>query len=183
MGASLHMFVSLCISSWVKGLKIISPLPNLVFAFFLSVKKWKSISHFSHVQLFASDPMNCSPPGSSVHGILQARILEWIAMPFSRASSRPRDRTQVSCIAGRFFTIWTTREASIGKQMCVYPLSGVCFESIFSWPWHIFSFSSVSITEQNLKFQWGPIHQSFLSRTSLSVGVVSEESSPTSEFP
>ena len=43
------------------------------------------------------DPMDCSPPGSSVHGILQAKILEWVAMPFSRGSSQPRDRTQVSC--------------------------------------------------------------------------------------
>ena len=44
-----------------------------------------------------------SPPGSSVHGILQARVLEWVAIPFSRASSQPRDPTQVSCIAGGFF--------------------------------------------------------------------------------
>ena len=51
------------------------------------------------------DPVDCSPPGSSVHGILQARILEWVAVPSSRGSSQPRDRTQVSCIAGRFFTI------------------------------------------------------------------------------
>ena len=51
------------------------------------------------------DPMDCSPPGSFVHRILQARILEWVAMPFSRGSSRPRDRTQVSHIAGRFFTV------------------------------------------------------------------------------
>ena len=53
----------------------------------------------------------CSPPGSSVHGILQARILEWVAVPFSRASSQPRKWTQVSHIAGRFFTVWATREA------------------------------------------------------------------------
>ena len=46
-----------------------------------------------------------SLPGSFAHGILQARILEWVAIPFSRGSSQPRDRTQVSCIAGRFFTI------------------------------------------------------------------------------
>ena len=51
------------------------------------------------------DPMDCSPPGSSVHGILQARILEWVAISFSRGSSRPKDQTQVSLIAGRFFTI------------------------------------------------------------------------------
>ena len=50
-------------------------------------------------------PVDCSPPGSSVQGILQARILEWVALPSSRGSSRPRDQTQVSCIAGRFFTV------------------------------------------------------------------------------
>ena len=58
------------------------------------------------------DPMDCSPPGSSVHEILQARILAWVAIPFSRGSSRPRDWTQVSCIAGRFFTV-----CAIGKPL------------------------------------------------------------------
>ena len=53
--------------------------------------------------------MNCSPPGSSVHGILQARMLEWVAIPFSRGSSQPRDWTQVICIAGSFFTVWATQ--------------------------------------------------------------------------
>ena len=56
------------------------------------------------------DPMDCSLPGSSVHGILQASILEWAAIPFSRGSSRLRDRTQVSPSAVRFFTIQATRE-------------------------------------------------------------------------
>ena len=56
------------------------------------------------------DPMDCSLPGSSVHGILQARMLEWVAMPSSSESSQLRDWTQVSHIAGRFFTIWATRE-------------------------------------------------------------------------
>ena len=51
------------------------------------------------------DPMDCSLPGSSVHGISQARILEWVAISFSRGSSRPRDRTPVSHIAGRRFTV------------------------------------------------------------------------------
>ena len=50
------------------------------------------------------DPMDCSPPGSSVHGISQARILEWFVIPFSRGSSPPRDQTCVSCIADGFFT-------------------------------------------------------------------------------
>ena len=57
--------------------------------------------------------MGCSPPGSSAHEILQARILEWVAIPFFSGSSWPRDRTRVSCIAGRFFTAWATREAPI----------------------------------------------------------------------
>ena len=47
----------------------------------------------------------------AVHGILQARILEWVAIPFSRGSSQPRDQTQVSRTAGKFFTSWATREA------------------------------------------------------------------------
>ena len=57
------------------------------------------------------DPMDCCLPGSSVHGILQARILEWVAISFSRGSSRPRDRTWVSRISGRRFNLWATREA------------------------------------------------------------------------
>ena len=51
------------------------------------------------------DPIDCSPPGSSVHGILQARILEWVAVPISMRSSQPRDRTQDSHIAGGIFTV------------------------------------------------------------------------------
>ena len=64
----------------------------------------------SHVWLFAT-PTDHSPPGSSVHGILQARILEWVAYPFSRGSSWPRDWTSVSFTASGFFTNWATREA------------------------------------------------------------------------
>ena len=58
----------------------------------------------SRVRLFVI-PMDCSPPDSSLHGLLQARTLKWVAISFSRVSSRPRDQTQVSCIAGRFSTI------------------------------------------------------------------------------
>ena len=56
------------------------------------------------------NPMDCSLPGSSVHGIFQARIQEWVAISFSRGSSQLRDQTQVSCIVGRHFTVWATRE-------------------------------------------------------------------------
>ena len=55
-------------------------------------------------------PYGLSPPGSSVRGILQARILEWVVTSFSKGSSQPRDRTQVSRVAGGFFTIWATRK-------------------------------------------------------------------------
>ena len=67
--------------------------------------KWQSLCR---VRLCNS--MNCSWPGSSVHGILQARILEWVALPFSRGSSRPRRWTCVSLIAGRLFSVWATRK-------------------------------------------------------------------------
>ena len=63
--------------------------------------KWKSLSC-----VWLCDPMDCT-----VHGILQAGILEWVAFPFSKGSSQPRDWTQVSCIAGEFFPSWATREA------------------------------------------------------------------------
>ena len=63
------------------------------------------------VGLTLCDPMDCSLPGSSLHGILQARILGWVAVPLSRGCSQPRDRTWMSYIAGRFFIISVTREA------------------------------------------------------------------------
>ena len=56
------------------------------------------------------NPMDWSLPGSSVHGIFQARILKRVVIPFSRGSFQPRDQTRVSCIAGRFFTTWATRK-------------------------------------------------------------------------
>ena len=62
------------------------------------------------------DPMDCSPPGSSVRGILQARILEWVATPSSRGSSPPRDRTHVSGIAGGFSTVWVTRKVILSLK-------------------------------------------------------------------
>ena len=58
-------------------------------------------------------PMDCSPPSSSAHGIPQSRILEWVAMPSFRGSSQPRDWTQDSCLAGKLFTVWATREAHV----------------------------------------------------------------------
>ena len=67
----------------------------------------------AHLYPNLCDPMDCSPSGSSIHGILQAKTLMWVAIPFSRGSSQLRGWTQVSCIAGRFFTIWATRKGSV----------------------------------------------------------------------
>ena len=63
------------------------------------------------------DPLDCSLLGSSIHGIFQARVLEWVAIYFSRGSSWPRDGTWVSRIVGRRFTVWATREARGARRI------------------------------------------------------------------
>ena len=84
------------------------------------------------------NPVDGSLPGSSLHGILQERILEWVAISFSRGSSQLRDRTWVFCIAGRHFNLWATRDSLMGKE-------GI---SILSWTKKI---SVVSFTESKEK--------------------------------
>ena len=89
--------------------KLIKPLWKTVWSFFRKQKMellWKVKVLVAQSYLALCDPMDCSSPGSSVRGISQARILEWVAISFSRGSSWPRDFTQVSRIAGRFFTLW-----------------------------------------------------------------------------
>ena len=95
---------------WLSHLQLLMTL----FALFLFLPSIISpgLLLFSQVWRF-HNPIDCSLPGSSVHGISQARILEWIAISFSRGSSWPRNQTWVSCIAGGFFTDWVTREALI----------------------------------------------------------------------
>ena len=77
-------------------------------------------------------PMDCSLPGSSVHGILRARIPEWVAIPFSRGSSQPRDWAWVSYIAGRFYTVWVTKTAILTSQLV---------------SWQVFSFHHSQYTQ------------------------------------
>ena len=81
------------------------------------------------------NPMDFSLPGSSLHGILQARILEWVAIPFSRGSLWLRDRTQVSCIASGFFAVWAIREAC---NFWTYKYPGTSFHTqdrkVSHWP-------------------------------------------------
>ena len=90
----------------------------------------------SYLTLF--NHMDCSPPGSLSLGILQARILEWVAMPASRGFSQPKDRIQVSRIAGGFFTTWATREAqflaSLLSNIILFISFLICGNKIF----HIF---------------------------------------------
>ena len=90
--------------------------PALAGSFFITSTTWEALILAMCCVLFAQlcptlcSPMDCSLPGSSVLGILQARILEWVAIPFSRGSSQPKNQTWVSYITGRFFTDWATRE-------------------------------------------------------------------------
>jgi len=77
------------------------------------------------------NPMDYKPPGSSVHGILQERILEWVAIPSSRGSSQPRNQIHVSSITGVFFTIWAIREATREATMEV-PITHILWEVIKS---------------------------------------------------
>ena len=107
-------YFKVCSLFWLpkKYMFIIENLETLAGSMELPKTFWKSKCwSLSHVWLFAT-PWTVAP-ASSVHGVLQGRTLEWTAIPFSGGSSWPRDRTWVSCIAGRFFTIWATREAKL----------------------------------------------------------------------
>ena len=124
-----------------EGLALLSDYFGILF------QKWKLLSH---VQLFAT-PWN-SP------WILQARTLERVAVPFSRRSSQPRDWTQVSCIAGRFFTSWATREAlfQVPSYLSLIIVSlGASFISLF------FRFASLALDGLFLpsvfNFNFGPV--------------------------
>ena len=82
------------------------------FSPLLQALKWSEVL-VAQSCLTLGDPMYCGPPGSSTHVIFQARVLEWVAISFSRGSSWPRGGTWVSCTAGRFFTYWAMREALV----------------------------------------------------------------------
>ena len=70
---------------------------------------WLKVSEVAQSCLTLWDPIDCSLPGSSIHGIFQARVLEWVAISFSGGSSWPRNRTWVSRTVGRYFNVWATR--------------------------------------------------------------------------
>ena len=96
----------------------------------------QSESEVSQSCLTLCDPMDCRLPGSSIHGIFQARILKWVAISFSRGSSWPRDWTQISCITGRFFTFWATGRAQENKVYTVSIVSPPICHEWWDWmPW------------------------------------------------
>ena len=109
------------------GIKHVSLMsPALAGGFFILVPSGKPQSESASCSVVSDSLWPHGPhgsrPGSSVHGILQARILEWVGIPFSRGFSQHRDWTWVSCIADRFFTIWATREAQIKQEPTIcYP--------------------------------------------------------------
>ena len=92
------------------------------------------------------NPMDCSLPGFSIHGIFQATVPEWVAISFSRVSSQPRDQTWVSHIAGRCFTLWATREA-LNLYTRIKLLTSLCYSTkvfqiwLYTYLYFIFSYS------------------------------------------
>ena len=121
-GSSHFVLVSIITLSLLYHQDVLTPslcLPPSLLSEFLqlreshsSVYSWSGpLTQKVKVKVAQSYPTLCDPMYYTTHGILQARILEWVAFPFSRRSFQPRDWTQFSCMAGRFFTSWATREA------------------------------------------------------------------------
>ena len=91
-------------------------LPAVCWIFLFSYQHVEKESEVTRSCLTLCNSMDCSPPASSVHGNFQARVLEWVAISFSRGCSQPRDWTHVSHIAGRHFSTWAPREALISPH-------------------------------------------------------------------
>ena len=115
-------------------------------------KPHHSLMHVcAHAQLCLTlcNPMDCSPPGSSVRGISQARILEWVAIPFSRGSSRPRDRTHISCVSALAGRVFTT--APLGSPPLLHNLRHISLVYITVWSFRVIKFlCSISNAEKFL---------------------------------
>ena len=108
---------------------------------------WKSLGHESESEVAQScptlcDPVDCSPPCSSVHGILQARVLEWVAISFTRGSSWPRDRTQVSCIVSK--TLYR-----LSHQGSIYDMKSLSHVRLFATPWTVAHHAPLSMGQTN----------------------------------
>ena len=131
----------------------------------------------NYVWLFVT-PMDYSSSGSSIHGFLQARILEWVAIPFSRESSWSRGQTSLSCIAGRFFTVWATREAIyIYIYIYICSVQSLSRVQLFATPWTAARQASLSSTNSQSLLKTMSIESVMLSNHPLS------SPSPPSIFP
>ena len=107
----------------------------------VTVSRWFINAYQSvKVKVAQSRPTLCDPMDYMDHGILQAKTLEWVAIPFSKGSSQLRDQTQVSCITGRLFTIWATREASIDCRCVDLFLGSVILFHWFTYVFFLFLF-------------------------------------------
>ena len=120
-------------------------------------------SEVAQSYLTLCDPLDCSPPGSSLHAILQARVLEWVANSFSRVSSWPRDRTWVSLIKGRRFNLWAAREAQMVKLWYIRIVE--YYSEIRTNYWYI-EFKMYYTNEVNLKgdMMYYPIYMTLQKR-------------------
>ena len=127
--------------------------------------KWSEVKSLSRVWLFC-DPVDCSLPGSSVHGIFKARVLECIAISFSRGSSRPRDWILVSRVISRCFTVWATREVLVQgrkrKNYCSIAMSSNLLSDLLlyrrgliSWQTEVIFFLWICINHKSSRPGWG----------------------------
>ena len=113
-------------------------------------------------------PLDCNPPSYSIHGILQAKMLQWVALPFSRGSYKLRDLSWVSCIPGRSFTIWATRETLILACLSHSPLlfssllsSAICKASSDNhFAFFLFYFLGVILVTASCTMLWTSVHSS-----------------------
>ena len=124
--AQLHPQFCLCLSPrsmlFTNILRLLDPLYNQTS--FLERKKESEVSQSCPT---LCNPVECSLPDSSVHGIFWARVLEWVALSFSRGSCQPSDRTRLSCIIGRHFTVWATIISLFFKYLLTCPIAVVKF--------------------------------------------------------
>ena len=126
----------------------------------------ESESEVAQLCLTLCDPVDCNLPGSSVHGILQARIVEWVAISFSRGSSRPRDWTRVSRLAGKHFNLWATIfPILLFSSISLYcSLRKVLFLLAILWNYsgvYIFPFSFAFNFSSFLSYLWILFRQQF----------------------
>ena len=140
----------------------------------------ESESEVAQSCLTLCDPVDCSLPGSSLHGILQARVLEWGAIAFSRGSSWPRDWTRVSCIPGRCFNLWATREGQFTlRHLPVLALSWLPIVitwrlQVIRFPSHLPNVVTETLFLSNLKMKTLVFEWFFFFFTALSFSVPSE---------